>query len=57
MVKARKFVLTRRFEGAVKPDNFKIVEEDLPDLQDGGCVYLNEHLSSIELYVLVETCK
>lgn len=35
MVKARKFVLARAFEGEVQPSDLKLVEEDLPSVGDG----------------------
>ena len=34
--KARKFVLRNAFQGVPKPEDFEIVEEDLPPLKDGG---------------------
>ena len=36
MVKAKKFIMVRHFDGVPKPDNFQIVEEDLPELEVGG---------------------
>lgn len=36
MVKAKRFVYAKRFDGEPKPDDFKLEEEDLPELQDGG---------------------
>lgn len=38
-VKARKYVLTKYFQGEPKMDDFKIVEEHLPDLKDGGNIF------------------
>lgn len=35
-VKSQKYVLTKYFQGEPKKSDFKIVEEDIPDLQDGG---------------------
>ncbi|XP_049949184.1 prostaglandin reductase 1-like [Schistocerca serialis cubense] len=35
MVKARKFVLARHFEGEPQLDNFRLEEEELPPLEDG----------------------
>jgi hypothetical protein len=40
MVKARKFVLQHLFHGEPKPTDFKLVEEELPPLQDGGIRYV-----------------
>lgn len=36
MVKARKYVLVKPFEGFPKKEDLKIVEEELPPLKDGG---------------------
>lgn len=36
MVKAKKFVYVKRFEGEPKLTDFELVEEDLPALQNGG---------------------
>lgn len=36
MVKATKIILQKRFDGLPKKDDFKIVEEELPPLKDGG---------------------
>lgn len=36
MVKAKKFIMVRHFDGVPKPDNFQLVEEDLPELEVGG---------------------
>ena len=36
MVKARKFVVVKHFEGEPKRSDLKLVEEELPALQDGG---------------------
>jgi hypothetical protein len=37
-LKGKKYVLTKYFDGEPKLSDFKIVEEDLPDLKDGGKV-------------------
>lgn len=34
--KAQKYVLTQQFKGDPKKEDFKIVEEEIPDLKDGG---------------------
>ena len=39
MVKAKKFILAKHFEGEPKQSNFKLVDEDLPEIkEDGKCV-------------------
>lgn len=35
-VKAHKYVLIKYFQGEPKKSDFKIVEEELPELKDGG---------------------
>ena len=37
---ARKFVLNNKIRGVPKLTDFKLVEETLPELQDGGKLYL-----------------
>lgn len=39
-VKAHKYVLTKYFEGEPKKSDFKIVEEELPELKEGGTYLL-----------------
>lgn len=36
MVKAKVFVLARHFDGYPTTNDIKIVEEELPPIQDGG---------------------
>jgi hypothetical protein len=36
MIKAKKFVLAKHFDGAPKTTNFKLVEELLPELKENG---------------------
>ena len=36
MIKAKKFILTKHFDGAPKVTNFKLVEELLPELKENG---------------------
>ena len=36
MFKAKKFVYSKRFDGLPKLTDFQLVEEELPELQDGG---------------------
>lgn len=36
MVRAKKFIYAKRFEGEPKLTDFKLVEEELPELQEGG---------------------
>lgn len=35
-VRAQKYVLTKYFQGEPKKSDFKIIEEELPELKDGG---------------------
>lgn len=35
-IKGQKYVLTKYFQGEPKKSDFKIVEEELPELKDGG---------------------
>lgn len=39
-VKAQKYVLTKYFQGEPKKSDFKIVEEELPELKEGGNLVL-----------------
>lgn len=36
MVQARKFIFAKRFDGLPKLTDFRLEEEPLPELQDGG---------------------
>lgn len=36
MVKAKLFVYAKAFDGPAEVSNFKVIEEDLPELKDGG---------------------
>lgn len=36
MVKAKKFIYAKRFDGMPKLDDFKLEIETLPELKDGG---------------------
>ncbi|GBP37195.1 Prostaglandin reductase 1 [Eumeta japonica] len=45
MVKARKYVVTKYFSGVPKRTDFKIVEEELPPLQDGQILAKAEFIS------------
>ncbi|XP_023949558.2 prostaglandin reductase 1 [Bicyclus anynana] len=44
-VRAQKYVLTKYFQGEPKKSDFKIVEEDLPELKDGEILAQAEYLS------------
>ena len=37
---AKKFLLARHFDGAPRKDNFQLVEEELPALEQGGWCYV-----------------
>lgn len=36
MLKAKKFIMQKHFDGFPKPDDVKLVEEELPPLKEGG---------------------
>jgi len=40
MVKARKWIIAKAFAGEPKITDFKVIEEDLPTLKNGGCNFL-----------------
>jgi hypothetical protein len=40
MVIAKKFILEKPFSGAPTEDNFKLVEEELDELNKGGNIYI-----------------
>jgi hypothetical protein len=48
----RKFILNNKIQGAPKLSDFKLVEETLPELKDGGIVYL---YCSIQLQINILT--
>jgi NADPH-dependent curcumin reductase CurA len=39
MVKGRRFILKHHFDGCPKPEDFELVEEDLPELQEGEFLF------------------
>lgn len=42
MVKSKKYVLKKHFEGEPKDDDFEVVEEDLPqELKDNGRIHVD----------------
>ncbi|XP_053985244.1 prostaglandin reductase 1-like [Hylaeus anthracinus] len=45
MVKAKKYVVVKHFEGEPKPTDLQLVEEDLPALQNGEFLVQAEYLS------------
>ncbi|XP_075973796.1 prostaglandin reductase 1-like [Anticarsia gemmatalis] len=45
MVKARKYVVKKHFEGLPKRDDFEIVEQELPPLKDGEFLFKAEWIS------------
>ncbi|QJB70155.1 NADP-dependent oxidoreductase [Parasphingorhabdus halotolerans] len=45
MTTNRKFTLAKRPDGEPKPDDFKLVEETLPELQDGQFLVRNHYIS------------
>lgn len=48
MVKAKKFVLRKYFDGFPKPDDLELVEEELPPLKDGG----NTHFLGYKCFIV-----
>ena len=36
MIKSKKWVKAREFSGLPNPEDFKLEEEELPELKDGG---------------------
>merc|ERR1711935_652390 len=50
MVKARKFVLKHHFTGLPKPEDFDLVEEDLPPLKDGE-IQIKSTFLSVDPYM------
>lgn len=36
MVLAKKFIFAKQYDGIPTNENFKLVEEELPELKDGG---------------------
>lgn len=47
MVKAKKYILHQHFSGFPKESDLKLVEQELPELKDGGKFYFS-NLSVIE---------
>lgn len=39
MVKAKKFIYAKRFDGEPKLSDFELIEEELPSLKDGGKIF------------------
>ena len=46
MIKLKKWIKAREFSGLPNPDDFKLEEEELPELEDGG---MNGVLSSFDI--------
>lgn len=40
MVQAKKFIFAKRFEGMPKISDFRLEEESLPELKDGGELFI-----------------
>lgn len=45
MVKAKKFIYVKEFEGEPNSSNFQLVEEELPELKNGEFLAKAEYLS------------
>ena len=41
MVKAKMWIKAKEFSGTPTKENFKLVEEDLPELKDGGRTFVH----------------
>lgn len=52
MVKAQKYIISRRFDGFPKPGDLELVEEELPPLKDGGKNKLYGISMIISLFIL-----
>lgn len=48
MVKAKKFLYVKRFDGEPKNSDFQLVDEDLPDIKDGGN---NNYIGSTQIHL------
>merc|ERR1712226_242459 len=44
-MKLKKWVMVKHFEGFPKDSDFELVEEDIPELQDGDVLFQATHLS------------
>lgn len=49
MVKSKNFLIVKDFEGEPKESDFKLVEEVLPPLKDGGKRKINSFFMSLTL--------
>ena len=54
MVKSKRFILKKPFEGVPKLDNFELVEEDLPELKNGE-IQVEALYLSVDPYMRVFT--
>lgn len=52
MVKAKKFILKKYFDGFPTLDDLKLVEEELPPLQDTGTQYIHLFLCFVSVHIL-----
>ena len=43
MVKAKKFILKKHFDGFPTSENFELIEEELPELEVGGILLMIRH--------------
>ena len=44
-LQGEKWVVVKKFDGIPKPDDFKVVKEDLGSLEDGDIVFETEYIS------------
>lgn len=52
MVIARKYIIVKHFDGEPKETDLKLVEEELPPIEDGGKYFI---ISSCRLFFLIKT--
>nr|CAD7423225.1 unnamed protein product [Timema monikensis] len=53
MVKSKKIVIAKQFDGEPKESDFEIIEEELPPLKDGGKWYIRNMLDTWAPLLLV----
>ena len=51
MVKAKVFVLARHFDGLPTPENFKLIEEELPELKQDRMKHLYNFINYNVVYI------
>lgn len=51
MIKARKFIVLKHFNGKPKKSDLQLIEEELPSLQNGGKNLLLYHINIFNIYI------